>query len=137
MKQRATVMVERDGHVLLVARAGGRWAFPGGRAKSGEALADAASRELREETGLEAISVRYVFQFKGLRTRHFVFVATVRAGTEPLPSNEIERCRWLRPEDFRRIEASIPTKGIADIFLKQMHGGRGKLLKEAINMMVA
>src|ERR1700742_3001415 len=76
MKRRATVICERDGRVLLVARARGRWAFPGGRAKLSEELTDAAVRELREETGLDAAHVRYAFQFRGLQTRDFVFVVT-------------------------------------------------------------
>ena len=59
MKRRATVICERDGQVLLVARARGRWAFPGGRVKPSEELTDAAVRELREETGLDAVDVRY------------------------------------------------------------------------------
>ncbi|MDR5781079.1 NUDIX domain-containing protein [Caballeronia sp. LZ065] len=133
MKQRATVIVERDGRVLLVARARGRWAFPGGRAKASEELDDAASRELKEETGLEANGVHYAFQFRGLRTRHFVFIASVSKESEPVPANEIVRCSWMPLEDLCRIEASIPTKGIAEIFLKQMHGGKAGLPEKAIH----
>lgn len=127
------MIVERDGRVLLVARARGRWAFPGGRAKTSEELADAASRELKEETGLEATGVHYAFQFRGLRTRHFVFIASISSESEPVPANEIVRCSWMPLKDLRRIEASIPTKGIAEIFVKQMHSGKAGLLKEAID----
>ncbi|WP_061152020.1 NUDIX hydrolase [Caballeronia arvi] len=137
MKRRATVICERDGRVLLVARARGRWSFPGGRQIVGEELGNAAARELAEETRLEATHVRYAFQFRGLRTRHFVFIAYVSPDAQPVPSNEIAHCKWLRLEELSRVEASIPTKGIAEILLKQARSRHGSALREAIETMAA
>ncbi|WP_413657899.1 NUDIX hydrolase [Paraburkholderia phenoliruptrix] len=124
MKQRATVICERDGNVLLVARERGRWAFPGGRQKIGEDIASTAIRELGEETGLQVSSSHYLFQFRGLRTRHFVFIVRLTNESEPVPSNEIARCRWVKPQELAKLDTSIPTKGIAEIFLRQSRGSR-------------
>ncbi len=52
------VVAVRDGRVLLIRRGKppreGRWSLPGGRQRLGETVREAAARELREETGVEA-----------------------------------------------------------------------------------
>jgi ADP-ribose pyrophosphatase YjhB (NUDIX family) len=55
----ADAVVIREGRILLIRRGDdGLWAMPGGGADVGETLAEAATRELREETGLEGRAVR-------------------------------------------------------------------------------
>ena len=51
------VVVWRDDRVLLIKRGkaprAGQWSLPGGAQKLGETLAEAAAREVREETNIE------------------------------------------------------------------------------------
>ncbi|WP_408292885.1 NUDIX domain-containing protein [Paraburkholderia sp. RL17-373-BIF-A] len=89
MKQRATVACSRKGRLLLVAKERGRWAMPGGRPETDEPLSRTAFRELREETGLPAVSVRYAFQFRGARTQHFVVVADLPDGPSRRPATKL------------------------------------------------
>jgi 8-oxo-dGTP diphosphatase len=52
----AAVLCDHEGRVLLVRRASAehRWGLPGGHIRPGDLPADAALRELRRETGIEA-----------------------------------------------------------------------------------
>lgn len=53
----SAVITDGNGRVLLVQRVdppdAGKWSVPGGRVEPGETTAEAAAREVREETGLE------------------------------------------------------------------------------------
>jgi ADP-ribose pyrophosphatase YjhB (NUDIX family) len=53
----ALVLVQQEGKTLLIQEAKqayrGRWSLPGGRLETRELLADAAVREVREESGIE------------------------------------------------------------------------------------
>lgn len=56
------VVVRQNGRVLLGQRLGstgsGHWGFPGGHLEYGEEVEECAARELFEETGLKARSIR-------------------------------------------------------------------------------
>lgn len=121
----ASVAVFRDGRVLLGARtaapAPGVFSLPGGVVEIGEKLEEAALRELREETGVEARIAGFAGHTEviereadGRVRRHFV-VATfaalwVRGDGEP--SEEAPQVIWADPRDV----AFLPTTpGLARI----------------------
>ncbi|MCL6282833.1 NUDIX hydrolase [Ruegeria sp. 2012CJ41-6] len=60
----ALAVVLRDGKVLLARRRNnpdaGLWGFPGGHVEWGETVLAAATRELREETGIHAEPIDYL-----------------------------------------------------------------------------
>lgn len=95
-------IVLREGSILLGLRSNvvgdGTWGLPGGKLERGEAFAEAAARELAEETGLHAISTRVVSVSEGTDDTNFhvqigVLVEEADGEVEVL---EPERCREWR-----------------------------------------
>jgi 8-oxo-dGTP diphosphatase len=103
-----SAIVVRDGRVLLGRRRGahgaGTWSPAGGKPEPGESPADAAARELREETGLVARELHPVgwtsdvFPEEGL---HYVTLHhAVVADGEPrlLEPDKCEGWAWFDPD---------------------------------------
>jgi len=97
----------QTGRFLLVKRgrapAKDLWAFPGGSVDFGETLAEAAARELREETGLSATGIRFQALFeliddgtKGDTRHHYVlFVHRAEATGEPVAADDAADAGWF------------------------------------------
>jgi len=87
------------------------WALPKGRIDEGEAAAETAVREVREETGVEGKlveklgDVRYVYTWQGERIFKVVSFFLLRAGRgrigaiEEAMRIEVAEARWLPLED--------------------------------------
>ncbi|MGE5506401.1 MAG: NUDIX hydrolase [Actinomycetota bacterium] len=88
-------LVMRDGKFLMVLRDRepdrGKWGFPGGAVELGETVAEAAIRELHEETGIVAEAGSVIDVFDAIirdedgRVRFHYVIATVA-------------CRWISGE---------------------------------------
>lgn len=89
---------------LIQHHRGGYWGFPKGHAEPNETPREAAFRELKEETNLEAVhllqeeplSEQYNFMLEGRRIYKTVryFIAEVR-GTIKLQTQEIHDGKWV------------------------------------------
>lgn len=120
MKVRATVICERDQHILLVRKPRSRWTLPGGKIECGETHAGAAARELQEETGLAVDDVLYMMQLEAGNTRHHVFEASVLNLDEARPLNEIFDCQWYPLNAVQNLDTSEATLKILKAFQRRL-----------------
>lgn len=114
----------RGSDVLLIKRAApplqGAWSLPGGRIEWGETTHNAAVREMREETGVEADLVGLVdvvdglFPAHGRPQHHFVlidFAARWRAG-EPRPGEDTSEARFVQQAELPALKLWEETQRI-------------------------
>lgn len=113
-------VVIRGGEVLLVRRANppdaGLWGFPGGKIEYGERLIQAALRELKEETGIDAEALR-VFNAVDVLDRdndgnlrqHFILIAILCRWTdgEPVAGDDALAARWFRLEELQNSNLAL------------------------------
>ncbi len=122
-----SVALVRDASVLLVKRgrkpAAGQYAFPGGRLEAGETLEEAAVRELREETGLEAADLKPLTVIK---------IAPSPDESSPGFRLTVFRANWISGEPFAADDAaeagffgleellSLPTTGSTEALARAL-----------------
>ncbi|WP_334683290.1 NUDIX hydrolase [Arthrobacter sp. CAN_A212] len=109
------VCVQReDGAVLLTQRAADKefafgWEFPGGSALAGESSRNAASRELREESGLDVLPSTLTLIDRFVETSAVLDFYVVRATSNAevtLQQSEVMAAEWVPPaEVLRRLNA--------------------------------
>lgn len=115
-------VVFRKGAVLLVRRAKppseGLWAIPGGSVELGETLAQAAERELFEETGVRARAGRPCYAFDavhrdaGGRVLYHYVVVDLRAdylSGDPRAGDDVLEARWVKPSELAGMDVSERT----------------------------
>ncbi len=106
-------VVIHQGRVLLVRRlrppGEGQWAIPGGKVDLGENLAQAAEREILEETGLTIAAGEPVYTFEVIdrddagRVRyHYVIIdlAAEYRGGKLRAGDDAGDARWVAPEEL-------------------------------------
>jgi 8-oxo-dGTP diphosphatase len=123
-------LVARGDKVLLARRANppdaGLWGFPGGRLESGETLAEAAERELLEETGVRARFAQPLEVLEMIRRDEqgalaFHYILVAMAGEwiegEPQASTDILDAAWMTPKMIARLTCSSETGRLAAALL--------------------
>ena len=102
------VILVKEGKVLLGKRKGahgaGYWSTPGGHLEFGETVEECASRELSEETGLKALSIKLGPWVNNVidEDKHyitiFVFVDQFEGILELLEPNKCEGWEWVESD---------------------------------------
>lgn len=103
----AGVVCLRGDNVLLIRRGAppreNEWSLPGGRIEFGERAADAALRELREETGCEAEMLGLIDVVDGLMDdRHYLLVdyAVRWMSGDPRAGDDAREARFFAPDEI-------------------------------------
>ncbi len=125
-------LVIKDEKILLVKRgkppSQGLWALPGGRVNWGETLAQAAEREVLEETGIavKASHIIYIFDSitrdeNGTVRFHYVIIDflahLIQPDAHPIPADDAEDARWLTLAQLRKLPASKATLALVESIL--------------------
>lgn len=130
---RVAVCLTAAGRLLLVAHRKGEhryWLLPGGGVEMGETLVQAACREVREETGLDAEIGRLLIVCDAIEPggRHLVnlvfaatplvaladpaeMAATIAAGVNPPLDPAIDQVRWVDRDELLGLELHPPIAG--------------------------
>lgn len=111
------IVIQEDDRYLLIKRAGkpdqGLWSVPGGLVEVGERAADAAAREVLEETGLVVevgerlgVVVKIEHDEAGRVLYHFIimfYIASPVGGALQAMDDALD-ARWVKLEDFKNYE---------------------------------
>lgn len=116
----AAAIFDAAGQVLLVKHSYGKlnWELPGGAAEAEESIADAAIREVSEETNLVVTADRLTGIYYQLEndSHHFVFQCSIaHQGQEPLSvSEETTDCGYFSPDALPRPISDFTVRRIQD-----------------------
>ena len=132
------VVVGAEGVLLAVRSELRGWELPGGTAEPGESGAQAAAREVREETGIEVDPPRLVAEFERTGFRpHTARIYRARPNGGVLrPSDETPRVGWFRSDalpdtlfPWYREPLRLGLEAPDEVVRRREHQGPGAVLR--------
>lgn len=127
----AGVLAIENGKVLLIKRGNepnkGLWSIPGGMVRLGESPEEAAIREFKEETGLDAVIENLLGVFNvvvrddhGRIKYHYVvidYLGKVVGGTLS-PGSDVMDAKWFKIEELSEINTSVTVNKAVSLAMK-------------------
>jgi 8-oxo-dGTP diphosphatase len=98
-RRRGTAIVDTPRGILVVSHNNRTFYLPGGGAEKGESRKNAAIRELKEETNLESIGCRFLFEYESLTNNHKVFLIETTGVAKP--SSEIRYIDYFNGSNLK------------------------------------
>jgi 8-oxo-dGTP pyrophosphatase MutT (NUDIX family) len=128
---------------LLIRDSYGHWGFPKGHLERGERADVAAIREVREETGLNGVSlvasiatIDWYFRFRGAlihKNCEFFLMETSVQATRPQKSEGITACRWSTLDEARRLIAYDNARDVLARASEMLASPRSEAVHAAIS----
>jgi ADP-ribose pyrophosphatase YjhB (NUDIX family)/phosphoglycolate phosphatase-like HAD superfamily hydrolase len=106
------------------------WGIPGGKIKYGEPSEDALRREIKEETGLDVCSIKFVMTQDCIhsdefyRDEHFILLnyTCISNDSQNVKLNEeAHNYTWVSLEDALKMHLNLPTRRLIDEVIKGKH----------------
>ena len=122
----AAFLQDGEGKVLLVKHGYGQlnWELPGGAAEASESVADTATREVREETGLDVVAegLTGIYYESATDSHHFAYRCRLTDPVrDPRPDHaEITECGYFAPDSLPRPLSDFTARRIRDALAGEM-----------------
>lgn len=127
MKKGVNIVVANgQGNILVLKRSSAEkycpnfWDLPGGKIENDETLLEAAKRESKEESGLDAKLEQehfYVYHCQDVDLDIYGFKASI-VGGKVLLSDEHTEFKWVSKEDWRNLEYTSSVEATIKEFFK-------------------
>ena len=118
------VVIKDKKEVLLIKNPSNVWTFPKGHIEKGETKEEAAVREVKEETNIDAEIVTYLgkinysFSYNGVKVYKTVYFYLMRyISGMPVPSWEVKDARFF---PLKKAQKLLKYKGDKEIFLRAL-----------------